>query len=46
MSPTLIPILLLLVAITSIQGGASLAKTLFPLVGAPGATALRLTFAV
>jgi len=45
MSPHLISILLLLVAITSIQAGASLAKSLFPLVGAPGATALRLTFA-
>lgn len=33
---------LLLIAMTSIQGGAALAKTLFPLVGASGITALRL----
>jgi len=37
-----LPILLLLIAMTSIQGGAALAKTLFPQVGAPGITALRL----
>lgn len=36
------PVLLLLMAMTSIQGGAALAKTLFPVVGAPGITALRL----
>lgn len=36
------PVLVLLVAMTSIQGGAALAKTLFPTVGAPGITALRL----
>lgn len=37
-----LPIVLLLIAMTSIQGGAALAKTLFPQVGAPGITALRL----
>ena len=37
-----LPVLLLLIAMTSIQGGAALAKSLFPLVGAPGITALRL----
>lgn len=36
------PILLLLVAMASIQTGASIAKHMFPLVGAPGASALRL----
>ena len=40
--PVWIPIIILLVAMASIQGGASLAKSLFPLVGAPGVTALRL----
>lgn len=39
---TWLPVLLLLIAMTSIQGGAALAKSLFPLVGAPGITALRL----
>jgi inner membrane transporter RhtA len=40
--PVWLPVLILLVAMCSIQGGASLAKTLFPLVGAPGVTALRI----
>ncbi|KIS44152.1 threonine/homoserine exporter RhtA [Kosakonia radicincitans] len=40
--PVWLPVLVLLVAMISIQGGASLAKSLFPLVGAPGVTALRL----
>ncbi|EPX2028614.1 threonine/homoserine exporter RhtA [Escherichia coli] len=40
--PVWLPIIILLVAMASIQGGASLAKSLFPLVGAPGITALRL----
>ena len=40
-----IPIGVLLVAMVSIQMGAALSKRLFPLVGAPGATALRLAFA-
>ena len=37
-----IPVTLLLVAMISLQGGASLAKSLFPEVGATGITALRL----
>lgn len=32
----LLPVGLLLLAMTSIQSGASLAKTLFPVIGAPG----------
>ncbi|CAM3949499.1 EamA family transporter [Bordetella tumulicola] len=36
------PVLLLIVAMLSLQGGAALAKTLFPAVGAQGTAALRL----
>ena len=39
------PIALLVIAMTSIQCGASLAKGLFPLVGAAGASAMRLGLA-
>lgn len=42
MAPVLLPIAVLLIAMLSLQGGASLAKSLFPTVGAPGITALRL----
>lgn len=41
-SPVWLPLIVLLIAMISIQGGAALAKTLFPLVGAPGMVALRL----
>jgi inner membrane transporter RhtA len=41
----LLPVVSVLVAMTSIQYGASLAKRLFPLIGAQGTTTLRLSFA-
>ena len=39
------PVLLLLIAMLSIQSGASFAKTLFPATGAVGLTSLRISFA-
>lgn len=42
---SLFPIGLLLIAMASIQTGASLAKSMFPMVGAQGTTTLRLIFA-
>ncbi len=41
-SPAWMPVFVLIVSMLSIQSGASLAKSLFPLIGAPGVTALRL----
>ncbi|MCO6058863.1 threonine/homoserine exporter RhtA [Pseudomonas sp. MOB-449] len=45
LASTLLPVSVLLVAMASIQSGASLAKTLFPEIGAQGTTTLRLVFA-
>ena len=45
LSSTLLPVGLLLIAMASIQSGASLAKSMFPIVGAQGTTTLRLIFA-
>lgn len=44
-APLLFPLGLLIIAMISIQSGASLAKSLFPVIGAQGTTALRLIFA-
>lgn len=44
LASSLFPIGLLLIAMASIQSGASLAKSMFPLVGAQGTTTLRLIF--
>ncbi|EPR9104867.1 threonine/homoserine exporter RhtA [Cronobacter sakazakii] len=41
-TPLWLPVIVLIVAMASIQSGASLAKSLFSVVGAPGVTALRL----
>ncbi|MGY2225353.1 threonine/homoserine exporter RhtA [Pseudomonas gingeri] len=45
LATTLFPVGLLLIAMASIQSGASLAKSMFPVVGAQGTTTLRLIFA-
>lgn len=45
LSSVIVPAAMLLFAMASVQTGASLAKSLFPVVGAQGATALRLVFA-
>ncbi|WP_236215424.1 threonine/homoserine exporter RhtA [Metapseudomonas otitidis] len=45
LAATLLPVGVLIIAMTSVQSGASLAKSLFPLIGAEGTTTLRLVFA-
>ncbi len=45
MNRTVVALVAVFVAMVSVQTGASLAKTLFPLAGATGATTLRLVFA-
>ncbi|WP_449431906.1 threonine/homoserine exporter RhtA [Pseudomonas putida] len=45
LATTLFPIGLLLIAMASIQSGASLAKSMFPIIGAQGTTTLRLVCA-
>ena len=45
LTSVLLPVGLLLIAMASIQSGASLAKSMFPIVGAQGTTTLRLIFA-
>ncbi|AXM98781.1 threonine/homoserine exporter RhtA [Pseudomonas plecoglossicida] len=45
LAATLFPIGLLIIAMASIQSGASLAKSMFPIIGAQGTTTLRLVFA-
>lgn len=45
LASTLFPVGLLLIAMASIESGASLAKSMFPIVGAQGTTTLRLIFA-
>ena len=45
LASALFPVGLLLIAMASIQSGASLAKSMFPIVGAQGTTTLRLVFA-
>ena len=45
LASTLFPVALILIAMASIQSGASLAKSMFPVIGAQGTTTLRLIFA-
>lgn len=45
LASSLLPVGLLLIAMASIQSGASLAKSMFPIIGAQGTTTLRLLFA-